>query len=624
MEVVNWNPRQRRPEKGRLRYLGRRVNNFGDLLGPLVVGLTLNRLGLVPPPERGESRLLTVGSILHLARTGDVVWGTGRNGKVPTDQHVFASLSVRAVRGPLTRDFLCGLGIETPEIYGDPALLLPELMPELRQWSTEKCHDLTIVPNFNDYRAMDSGRRRAVLDPCSDVLHCLRTIAQSKYVAASSLHALVIAESLGIPTVVVGSPTEPSFKYDDYYQGTGRRTRRLARSFEAAVDDIRRRSVAPPDLTWDSAALLAAFPADRYRIDNQANGVDPEPNTQRPQLRVLQSVPPLTTKSNPYLKNLEASLPQEVETRYYSIQNCLLWPFDVLHVQWPENLVRSRRRVLTLAKRAVFPFLMLRLSLTRVAVVQTVHNDRPHESLTRIEKYATAMVDRRTTLYIRLNGETPISTRPGVPSLVIPHGPYVSRAAELGRVESVPGRIVFFGKIRRYKNTVGLIEAFHGLDRRYTLEVIGEAVPVTLAEDVSRAASGEPRINLRLGFADEDDLQKAILESELVVLPYSHMSNSGAVLLALSLGRPVLVPQTPATAALADEVGPLWVQRYEGPITTTAICVAVGAVVGRRTWRPPDLSKRAWDVQGEAFYAAYRRSRRDGDRSSSVRGLATR
>ena len=48
-------------------------------------------------------RLLAVGSILHLARDNDVVWGSGVHGKIVVRRHQFKQLDAREVRGPLTR-----------------------------------------------------------------------------------------------------------------------------------------------------------------------------------------------------------------------------------------------------------------------------------------------------------------------------------------------------------------------------------------------------------------------------------------------------------------------------------------------------------------------------------------
>ena len=51
-----------------------------------------------------------------------------------------------------------------------------------------------------------------------------------------------------------------------------------------------------------------------------------------------------------------------------------------------------------------------------------------------------------------------------------------------------------------------------------------------------------------------------------------------AALLALSLDRPVLVPANPVNDRLAEEVGPVWVQRYAGALTAEVLTSALAAV----------------------------------------------
>ena len=114
VRVVHWNPRER-PGRGRRTSwsrLGRRRNNFGDLLGPVVVSALADAL----PTTRRAQRLLTVGSILHFARDGDVVWGSGVNGKIPQELHRFRHLDIRAVRGPKTKAVLEERGLAVPAV----------------------------------------------------------------------------------------------------------------------------------------------------------------------------------------------------------------------------------------------------------------------------------------------------------------------------------------------------------------------------------------------------------------------------------------------------------------------------------------------------------------------------
>lgn len=251
---------------------GRLVGNAGDLLGPLVVELLLERLGPVAtaPPAPGR-RVLSVGSVLHFARPGDVVWGSGVNGKVHAagghqpDPH--RAPDVRATRGPLTAAFLTAHGIPTPAVYGDPALLLPDLLPELRSWSRVKRTDVLVVPNLNDVGTLDTAGY-PVLSTTEPVRTVLRTIAQSRFVVGSSLHAVIVADALGIPARLVASPTEGPVKYRDYLAGTGRPRTRIASDVAEAVALGGHEPAAV-----DADALRATFPGDAWGLGPRATQV---------------------------------------------------------------------------------------------------------------------------------------------------------------------------------------------------------------------------------------------------------------------------------------------------------------------------------------------------------------
>jgi pyruvyltransferase len=261
VEIFKWNPRKSRLPLSvteRLPFeIGWRVNNFGDLLGPLIVARMLAMHGVDPRSAPKVRRLVTVGSVLHFAHDRDVIWGTGVNGKIPDVKYTFRDLDVRAVRGPLTQAFLANRGIKVPSIFGDPALLLPHVMPELRKLSLVKQHSLTIVPNFNDFATHEP--HAALLDPRSPVDVCLQRIAQSEFIVGSSLHAIVVADSLGIPARLISSPVENQLKYRDYYLGTGRVDAQAASSVDEAVHMGGERQ---PD--FDAARLLEAFPLDLW------------------------------------------------------------------------------------------------------------------------------------------------------------------------------------------------------------------------------------------------------------------------------------------------------------------------------------------------------------------------
>lgn len=240
-----------------------RANNFGDLLGPLIVNeiLAINGSKPVEPTDlteaQGSRKLLSVGSVLHFAEDGDVVWGSGRNGKIASAEHHARDLDVRMVRGPLTRDFLTAHGVGCPSLFGDPALLIPRLFgSRISGWSRNQ-RDVTIIPNLNDVPI--SNHKGQLLMPTADLWHVIQRIYESRLVITSSLHGLILAEVFGIEARLVRTRHEPMFKYEDYVFGSGRTELLASETIEEA---LRASSMPPPK--FDADAMIQAFPLDCF------------------------------------------------------------------------------------------------------------------------------------------------------------------------------------------------------------------------------------------------------------------------------------------------------------------------------------------------------------------------
>jgi beta-1,4-mannosyltransferase len=244
---------------------------------------------------------------------------------------------------------------------------------------------------------------------------------------------------------------------------------------------------------------------------------------------------------------------------------------------------------------------LIRLALTRTPVVRTVHNVEPSSDADPVQRALLRWFDRLTTHRIVLNDRTECPE----PATTIPHGHY--RDWYTGqRSAVVRGRLQYVGLVRRYKGVEGLVEAFRSVaDGSLTLGIAGAASTPELAATVTALADGDPRITLRFEFLPDDELVAAVTAAELVVLPYRFMHNSGTVLAALSLDRPVLVPDTPVNADLAAEVGPGWIHTFTGDLTGDALVAALSAAREPRA-ASPDLGAREWADAGAAHLAVYR------------------
>lgn len=243
VDVAHWNPRTQLGLRPRRLFawtkhtpLGSRVNNFGDLLGPVIVQQLAELLS--HPAKRGARPVLgAVGSIVHMLPTGAVVWGAGVNGK-HTDLPPPSGMDIRAVRGPLTQRYLNDRGYRVPQIYGDPALLI-DYTRYGAALSDRTREGVLCIPNLNDAAALTpSAEAQGVrtMSPVEPLERIVRAISGAELVVGSSLHAIIVAEALGVPARAVRSRAEPRFKYEDYYEGTGRAGIRTALTIEEAVD----------------------------------------------------------------------------------------------------------------------------------------------------------------------------------------------------------------------------------------------------------------------------------------------------------------------------------------------------------------------------------------------------
>tara|TARA_R110002020_G_scaffold214865_6_gene422054 strand:+ start:9981 stop:12035 length:2055 start_codon:yes stop_codon:yes gene_type:complete len=323
-------------------------------------------------------------------------------------------------------------------------------------------------------------------------------------------------------------------------------------------------------------------------------------------LRILESFPAPRSTTNPYIVQLASTLASTpgLAISTYSPRRALFGRYDVFHVHWPENLVGGHRRIGRVARRAHTTILCARLALTRTPVVRTWHNLERPEQLGRIDHALLDALDRLTVLRIRLND----STDPGSHRVVtIPHGHYRDWFSAFERARPTPGRIAYAGLVRSYKGVDDLIRAFTSTNRPdVSLAITGKPLDHAHGEALRALAHGDDRVSFDLRYVDEADLVHALSSSELVALPYRHLHNSGAVLAALSLDRPVLVPDTEVTRRLAREVGDDWVIRYSGDVDGATLLSSLDRAHTLANRPGPDLSLRSWETAGTDHRAAFR------------------
>lgn len=195
--------------------------NFGDVLNDeLLRALSGEGVEMV---EAGCPRphLIACGSILSRSVNSTTVWGAGLLDAGQAAQLAGRTPTISAVRGPMTRRELVRQGVACPEVYGDPALVLPRIWPQ-RGTVT---HELALVPHHVERTHPEILRlardpRVRIVDICASRAEVLAGITGARVVASSSLHGVIVAHAYGLPVTwmhVSGRVLGAGFKFRDHY-----------------------------------------------------------------------------------------------------------------------------------------------------------------------------------------------------------------------------------------------------------------------------------------------------------------------------------------------------------------------------------------------------------------------
>lgn len=207
------------------------ARNWGDALNPKLI----NRVSGRPVLNRNSVKIRTqsptyfvIGSILQqMCVENAVIWGAGvisQDASLKTRPR-----AVHAVRGPLTRRWLNRHGVDCPTIYGDPALLYPRLFA-VKPGSRIR---LGLIPHYSDQgeaivTSLASQDGVQFVDILGGIERVANQVASCDAVVSSSLHGLVLADALGVPSLWVefgGRLKGGHFKFCDYLMSVERRER---------------------------------------------------------------------------------------------------------------------------------------------------------------------------------------------------------------------------------------------------------------------------------------------------------------------------------------------------------------------------------------------------------------
>lgn len=319
--------------------------------------------------------------------------------------------------------------------------------------------------------------------------------------------------------------------------------------------------------------------------------------------------------TNPYVGLLMDHIARDVDIVEFSWRRAFLFRYDVLHVHWPETLIRAKSKVHGIIKCLIFIILIVMNKVLGRRNVWTVHNLTAHEQSSLLERIALRLWQASCQTLVYMNRPDEV-IKPDNRVVQIPHGDYapiVRRNPSYSLRPSYSRQILLFGFLRPYKGIERLIESFIEVPKLDSvLRIVGKPLSKEFQTKLIALAEGHPSISFEFRSLSDSELLNEIAQSELVILPYTKIYNSGAALMSLSAACPIVVTNSSTMTELQREVGTDWVQLLEGdisPASLMASVLAVRAAQPNREGERPKFVRRDWSSLGEEYSQIYRRSR---------------
>lgn len=338
-----------------------------------------------------------------------------------------------------------------------------------------------------------------------------------------------------------------------------------------------------------------------------------------PRRRVLLDTRQKNWHQNPYVSLLAQSIEPESTAVGFTWGLALFGKYDVVHVHWPEYLLRHRTKVGSVLAKMLFVVWLCRLRVAKIPVLKTMHNRKPHDNYGRFHGFLLRRFEDFYKLQIWLvpPAHERVSNGADISGLVIPHGDYrpwlegmsinesIIRDSNLRNSARKTVHLLCFGILKRYKNIHEPVAAVAGCgEKDVKLSIKGMAPDADYLAHLRRISNQDDRIEILPGRLADDQLIREILSADVVLIPYPDLYNSGVLLMALSLGRPVALRSSAIALDFQREFGSDWVIIYDGEFSSAVVkrlVVERVAPLGTRHISP----KRNWISIGEQHNDAY-------------------
>lgn len=203
------------------------------------------------------------------------IWGTGFVKYKEKDSKLYKNTKFCAVRGQLSKkriETLVGKELDIP--MGDAGILASYLLDNQK---IEKKYDVGIIAHYKEKdepifkELCNKFKNSTFIDVQDTPYNVTKKIAECKTIISSSLHGLIIADSLYVPNVhivVTNNLLGDGFKFDDYYSAYGIKHKFIDTNKETinSLDEIVNNYQLTKEMIDEKKEnMIKCFPYQKYR-----------------------------------------------------------------------------------------------------------------------------------------------------------------------------------------------------------------------------------------------------------------------------------------------------------------------------------------------------------------------
>lgn len=218
-------------------------NNLGDSISDIFFNKLSNKKFKNVNFAYKNTSYLTIGSILIKCKSNNIVYGSGfisendnlgspDNSEWKYENKVYEiPKKILSVRGPKTRNKLLKMGIDCPENYGDPLIILPLI------YNNENINincKIGLIPHFQDinnekFKWLNNDIKKQkiktkIIDiKTKDYQKFINEIKECEYIISSSLHGVIISLVYGKKVILTNFSKliGDTFKFYDFFESLG-------------------------------------------------------------------------------------------------------------------------------------------------------------------------------------------------------------------------------------------------------------------------------------------------------------------------------------------------------------------------------------------------------------------